>query len=311
MSWAATIARTVAPGEPLAASVAELLEQQRSTWSLLRAGSEALAGLRTRVLDVGAGRVVVQANPARRTSVHARVDAASVAARPCFLCPENMPVEERGIGVGDLVVLPNPFPIVPEHLTIPSREHRPQRLAGREWHLLEIARALGPQMLVFYNGPRCGASAPDHFHFQAGASAGVPLLDETRGAGAEIEPLSRSDRRGILLRGDPHVVSRRIARVLEALAEGPEEPLVNVVATHRDGVSNAFVFPRSAHRPDCYYAVGAARISVSPAALEMMGFLVLADVEHVDRIDTALAHAIYADVSVDDACIAALVREIE
>jgi len=256
--------------------------------------------------------VVLQANPGRRASVHARVDTASVAARPCFLCPQNMPAEEQGIGVGDLVVLPNPFPIVPDHLTIPSREHRPQRLAGRERTLLELAHALGAGMLVFYNGPRCGASAPDHFHFQAGASGGVPLLAETVARGDEVEPLAQFGRRGILLRGvEPEPVSGRLARILEVMADdGGDEPLVNVVAVHRDGVYNAFVFPRAAHRPRCYFVEEPARISVSPAALEMMGFLVLADVDHFGRIDADVAHGVFTEVCVDEDRIAAVIREI-
>jgi len=312
MSWESRVTAAAEPGEPLATRVGELLANQRTVWPQLAAGIEALAGMRERVLERDGARVVLQVNPGRRASVHARVDPASVAARPCFLCPENMPVEEQGVGVGDLVVLPNPFPIVPDHLTIPSREHKPQRLAGQERALLDLARALGSGMLVFYNGPRCGASAPDHFHFQAGACTGVPLLAETAAHGAEVEPLARFGRRGILLRGaEPGPVSDRIGRVLEVMAEdGGDEPLVNVVAVHRHGVYNVFVFPRAVHRPRCYFAGEPVRISVSPAALEMMGFLVLADVDHFDRIDADVAHEVFAEVCVDEDRIAAVVREI-
>lgn len=311
MSWESKVVTTVVPGASLVDRVGELLVEQRAAWPQLARGTLALAGMRERVLEQGGARVVLQANPGRRASVHARVDAASVAARPCFLCPENMPAEERGVGVGDLVVLPNPFPIVPDHLTIPSREHQPQRLAGRQRTLLELARALGSRMLVFYNGPRCGASAPDHFHFQAGASDGVPLLAETNARGDPVEPISRFGRRGILLRGaEPEGVADRVARILGVMGEGEEEPLVNVVAVHRDGCYNAFVFPRVAHRPECYFADEPARISVSPAALEMMGYLVLADVDHIDRIDAGVAHDIFTEVCVDDQRIAAVAREI-
>jgi hypothetical protein len=312
MIWEVRVVCTVARGESLLPPLRQLLVDQQRSWPQLGEGIAALGRMRTRVLDAHDTKVVVQANPGRRASVHARVDPASVAARPCFLCPNNMPAEERGVAVGDLVVLPNPFPILNDHMSIPSREHAPQRLLGREGDLLDLALALAPDMLVFYNGPQCGASAPDHFHFQAGAHAGVPLVEQIPADGDEVELVQRSGIRGILLRGgDRTAVIRRLRQVMAALPSGEgDEPMVNVVALHRESLHNVFVFPRVGHRPACYFAAEPERISASPAALEMMGVLVLADVDHIERVDVERVRSIFSEVCISDEAIAALAESI-
>ena len=143
---------------------------------MLRDGEASLGNLQRKTLTSGRDSVIVQANPARRRSTLAKTDAQSVAARRCFLCPENMPAEERGVAFEDLVVMPNPFPVLPMHCTIAAREHRPQLIAGRIDCALRLAAAIGPDLAAFYNGPRCGASAPDHFHFQAASASEIPIL---------------------------------------------------------------------------------------------------------------------------------------
>ena len=172
MNWDAMLLREDDARAPLDRRIAALFAQQRATWPLLAEGEASLGSLETRKLECDGARVVVQANPGRRRSTHAKVDVQSVAQRACFLCPQNMPAEERGIVWGDYVIAPNPYPILPLHVTIPYHEHAPQRLEGLVGDLLELAAAAGPEFVVFYNGPRCGASAPDHFHFQACAAAG-------------------------------------------------------------------------------------------------------------------------------------------
>ena len=304
MSWE----RVLLPGDdaraPLARRIEALFAQQRGAWPALAEGEASLASLRTRVLEEDGARVVVQANPGRRRSTHAKVDAQSIAQRACFLCPQNMPAEERGIAVGDLVLLPNPFPILSRHVTIPARDHTPQRLAGRVRTLVELAAAAGPEFVVFYNGPRCGASAPDHFHFQACAAAGLPVLDEWPDrAGHERGGRSAFGRSMLLVAGeDLAAVEADLTRALDLLArDAPagEEPMLNLLATHRGGRVKAALFPRAAHRPTCYFAEGEARLAISPAALEMAGVLVVAEPEQLDRVDAAAARRIYEDVSVE------------
>lgn len=307
MSWERVLLD--AQRESLAARIESLLEQQRGAWPLFRDGEAALAQLRTKTLVDGAAAIVVQANPARRRSTHAKIDAKSIAARACFLCPENMPPEERGVAFENLVIMPNPFPILPMHCTVADREHRPQQITGRVRQLLALATAVGPQLAVFYNGARCGASAPDHFHFQTCSATGIPLLKEMESdAGSERGALHRSFGRSVVaFRGSDASqieasANRLLARlpVLEPAGDDREqrvEPMVNVIGHYADGRLSVLVFPRRAHRPQCYFAEGAARLAISPAALEMAGLLVAAEVEDVDRIDAASARAIYAEVS--------------
>ena len=178
MSWNQILQIDPGPGVPLRQRIDALFAQQRETWPLLRDGEAALAGLQKKTLTLDGESVVVQVNPARRRSTLAKTDAKAVAARACFLCPENMPAEERGMAFEDLVVMPNPFPVLPLHCTIAGREHRPQRIAGRIETLLRLAEAIGPDLAAFYNGPRCGASAPDHFHFQAARADAIPILTQ-------------------------------------------------------------------------------------------------------------------------------------
>jgi hypothetical protein len=332
MSWDRLILGEVGSAAGLRQSLDDLFEQQRRTFAGLREGEAALAGMRTREITRDGARVVVQVNPRRRRSTHARVDPASVSERPCFLCPENIPPEERGIAFGELVVLPNPYPVMPRHCTVPVRAHVPQRLAGRAGVLLGLAEALGPGMLAFYNGPRCGASAPDHMHFQACEGGGVPLVREmierpgtplrTRGrcntaAGTgmgTVRSFSSFGRNFLVFEGrDAAVVEAGIHKTMDALAgfeEGNEEPMVSVIAVHDGGRFLCVVFPRARHRPACFFAEGEGRIAVSPAALEMAGLLVVAKQEHLEKIDAEMAAGIYAEVSLDEERFARLVREV-
>lgn len=301
MDWDRIIHSTAQPDENLSGQIDALLEYQRENWPLFREGEAALSQMQTRIIPEGHAQIVVQANPGRRKSTHARVDPQSISRRPCFLCPENIPPEEKGIAFGDLVILPNPYPVLRRHFTVPSREHTPQRLEGRVAGMLELARALGPDMLVFYNGPGCGASAPDHFHFQACANSAIPLFTHLPAGGEDGKLALTSFGRRLLVcrdRGAGNTVDF-VSRVLESLPAEDPEPLINVLAVYREGRYLTVLWPRSKHRPECYFKEGEAQIAVSPAALEMAGILVVADPDHFDRVDQQAAVSIYREVSLD------------
>lgn len=176
--------------ESFPARVEALLAQQRASWQALREGYEALAQVETKRLDFDGSSVVVQYNPKRLRSTAAAVDRASVQARRCFLCADNLPPEEKGIAYGDeLVILCNPFPVLDRHLVIAHREHREQRIEGFVEAMLSLARDLGDDYFVLYNGAACGASAPDHFHLQALARAELPIIETLR----RNEPVAEED----------------------------------------------------------------------------------------------------------------------
>jgi hypothetical protein len=302
VSWADRVLESVRFGDDLSAPIARMLEQQRRTWALLAAGDASFGRIVSRWIEDGGSKVVVQSNPGRRTSTSAKVDAGSVAARPCFLCEENLPAEERGVAFGDaLVAFANPFPIICDHLSIVSRTHVPQRIFGRVREMLALARALGSKMLVFYNGPACGASAPDHFHFQAGDRRLLPIADDlARVSRREHVALETFGRRALVVRSaSEDALAQRIEQQIAALAtvvRAEDEPMINLVATF-DGEHTVYLFPRQKHRPACFFATGEDRILWSPGALDMAGIAVIADPDHFDRVTNSVARAVYDEVS--------------
>jgi len=157
--------------------VSDLFHEQVSNWSLARTNFAGLKTIRTKSFDFGDFEVNVQFNPARIVSSGAKVDAKTIAERECFLCAANRPAEQRALEFGNYEILVNPFPIFPEHFTIPHKEHINQQIKPYFADMLELARALD-EYLIFYNGPRCGASAPDHLHFQAGTKDFLPLVND-------------------------------------------------------------------------------------------------------------------------------------
>jgi len=142
-----------------------LFREQVANWELARANYAGLKTVKTKVFSFDDFEIKVQFNPARIVSSGAKMDAKTIAERPCFLCAENRPAEQQGVDAGNYTVLVNPFPIFPEHFTIPRKEHTDQQIKPYFSDMLELAEALD-DYLVFYNGPKCGASAPDHIHFK-------------------------------------------------------------------------------------------------------------------------------------------------
>ncbi|HJZ66878.1 MAG TPA: DUF4922 domain-containing protein, partial [Blastocatellia bacterium] len=177
-------------GASLEARIAALIDQQRGTWPLLREGYDAFAQVETKRIPVNESEVVVQHNPRRIRSTAASVEKTAIDNRRCFLCPENLPQQEKGIAYGDsLLILCNPFPILDRHLSIVHREHRPQQIEGNLDALLCLARDLGSSCFALYNGPECGASAPDHLHFQACSRDALPIEQKL----FEDEPVMAED----------------------------------------------------------------------------------------------------------------------
>ena len=255
--WDAKLIKPSSPGVPLAEQVQALFNQQRATWDLFRDGEAQLAGMKIKTFEKNGRCIIVQANPGRTVSTGAKVDPESVAGRPCFLCPGALPTPERGVSFGDYVLLPNPYPIWKRHMTIPCRLHVPQLFEGRIMDLLALAKALGPEMFVIYNGPRCGASAPDHMHFQACESAGVPLFDQlpADNGNDRVVPLTIWERNLLACSfKDAEQAYKRITVIIRALKDitaEPDEPMFNCIARYADGRYTLCLFPRAKHRSAC------------------------------------------------------------
>jgi len=266
----------------------ELFEAQFREWKLARDNYEQLDNVRVRTVSFPGFDISVQFNPGRITSSAAKVDARSVESRPCFLCSENRPSEQRGVPFGSsCTILINPFPIFRRHLTIVNHSHTPQRIAGNFGTMLTLAQNL-PEYILFYNGPECGASAPDHLHFQAGNRGFLRIEEDmlnTRLCKRVAEDnnteiwLWNGYGRGIMtLKGsDNQAISAAFDRFRERLAcTQPDrpEPMLNILAWYDAGCWTVHIIPRRAHRPACYFAEDESRILLSPASVDIGGVFI-------------------------------------
>ena len=317
--WAGRfVPRGVLPPASIAPSfgarLAPFMDWQAGCWPRLATARAGLEAVRTRELSVDGRRVLAQFNPGRAVSTTAKVDAASIQQRPCFLCPANLPDEEKGLAYGrHWVLLANPAPILPQHFVLAHRDHRPQRARDAIPILVAFAADTGGYASCIYNGPACGASAPDHLHLQ---SVQAGLLPEELAAWAVVDGAPAegivSGRRlrawvvpgpgPVLLGffGSPTVVQRALNAAADALAmlQGePDEPRLNLVASGRDGQVLALLFPRAAHRPACYHAPEPQRRLISPGAIDMAGLLVTVREADFESIDVPLVRDIYRETS--------------
>jgi ATP adenylyltransferase/5',5'''-P-1,P-4-tetraphosphate phosphorylase II len=272
----------------LATAARGLLEQQKRDWALARDNYAALARVQTRNIEIDDFTMRLQFNPARIVSTGSNADAKSIAQRPCFLCNSNRPREQASLAFGvEYLVLVNPFPIFPEHFTITNNTHMPQRIDGAFASLLELARALSPRYTVFYNGPRAGASAPDHLHFQAGDRGFMTIeheLERLKGnpiaacGVANIHAIN-SLRPFILIESREQSDAARafdaVYRALATVAPAYDEPSMNILAFCDDGQFKIIILPRAKHRPDFYYADGDAKIMISPGCVDLGGVIIL------------------------------------
>ena len=296
------------PLTDLHSRVAPMIAQQLNTWPMLRNATAALDEVQYKEFDVNGARVLAQFNPGRIVSTAAKVDAASIKARPCFLCAENLPAEEKGIAFGEnYVVLCNPFPVLKNHLVISHKQHTPQAIADKFDDFLDLTKAIGSEYFTLYNGPSCGASAPDHHHFQACSRDDVPLFSEVETWARDyvqrdetIEVFSLRDYRlNILIaRGrTKSVISDWFSKTLLNLAAVAVEPMLNLVATYDPQGWTVFLFPRAKHRPSCYYAEGDQQLTISPAGIDLAGVLVVPAPAHFARITAQDVRHIFTEIT--------------
>lgn len=240
------------------------ITDQLDSWPQAKAAYDALGKAETRTIDLDGYKVTLQHNPARIKSSAARLDAESIAKRGCFLCRHTRPKEQLIIPAGEYDILVNPYPIFAKHLTLPSVAHEPQRVMGRVCDMVKLAHML-KGMTIFYNGPRCGASAPDHHHFQAAPSECFPIWQladkgEMPQYPAAIMVHTAMDAENVLQRL-PHKTG--------------EEPDVNILMRSCGQQDDILIIPRRKHRPDCYGTEGKECVLLSPASVDMGGMWIL------------------------------------
>ena len=267
-------------------TIHNLLTEQLASWETARNNYAALSGVQVKELNVNGTLYKVQFNPARIVSSGAKVDAKSIKERKCFLCPANLPAVQKGIPFeGHYNILVNPFPIFPRHLTVPETARVAQRIAPRFGDMLDLARQL-TDYTIFYNGPKCGASAPDHAHFQAGNKGFMPIEQDWRRqvAGkvadygqATLWWLNDAPRTTLVIESaDRKTAIKLFDTVYHSLdiQPGEDEPMMNVLVMYEDNKWIVFVFPRAKHRPACYTAEGDANLLSSPASVDLGGVFI-------------------------------------
>lgn len=285
----------------------DLMDRQLAAWPEAARRYRDLQNIETKEIDLGGMPVRVQFNPARAVSTLARTDAAAIEARPCFLCRDNRPAQQEalpfeGCDGRRYEVLVNPFPIFPEHYTVPAVEHTPQRIAGRFPDMLRLAEAF-PDMVVFYNGPESGASAPDHFHFQMGCRGFLPVethFDRLRPVtvmrpGRAVIAVTSGYISGLPVITAPDGASATAAflRVLRSLPVSPAtgEPQLNILCW-RDTLFRILVIPRKAHRPSCYFAPEDRAVRISPASVDLGGVFIVPVKEDFRRVNAQVLRGI-------------------
>ncbi|MBS9768189.1 MAG: DUF4922 domain-containing protein [Flavobacteriaceae bacterium] len=293
------------------AKITKLFTTQLEEWEFARTKYKELEFVQQRALFFeDAICLVLNFNPARILSATAKVDSKSLQKRPCFLCENNRPKEQKGILIAEgFLLLVNPFPIFQRHFTIVHQEHTFQKITPHLNSMLEIATKM-KEYTVFYNGAKCGASAPDHLHFQVGNSAEFPIWSIFEQVEKEVLLECETYRvfafenyvKAIVIEGGNRLevakIVNEICAVLGALQPLEPEPMFNILMKYEEGWK-IVIFPRKKHRPSQYFAEGKDRILLSPATVELAGLLVLPRKEDFERMDTTILKDIFAQICLD------------
>ena len=320
--------------------------KQLNQWAEAQQRYEALSKqVETKVLPLENGELRVQFNPSRIVSTGAKIDKETLRKRACFLCDINRPKEQNALPVlGSLQILVNPYPILPFHLTIPTRRHLPQHFSLFAPLIDKIAWNL-PGMFVFYNGARCGASAPDHAHLQAGCRGYVPIEKDwklyensleriypsNKNEEAELEEQGYNPQKGgiFMLKGYacPAFVIQGpanenqpllLSKLLDVLPieNQRQEPDVNILSWRQEGGPSqadyivTIVFVRKKHRPNCYAAVGKAQCLVSPGSIDMGGLLITPRLEDFEKLTPKMAKNILREVTISESEMNAIAHKL-
>jgi len=292
----------------------ELLSEQKKEWPDLRKGHQLLKNVRERDVPCRGFSVRLQYNAGRMKSSLAVVEGKNRKAQQCFLCLDHLPEGQKGISYrSDCLILCNPMPVFSPHFTISHLDHRLQAIDEHIDTFLQLMADFGPGWTVLYNGPKCGASAPDHLHFQATPSGQMPIEKEIQEEKRRTL-LKRVDevflyrvkdlgREVIVLEGDDPMAVRSVFKgFLNALKKAihiNEEPMINIAGFYRERKWQLVIFPRRKHRPDAFFKEGDARVVISPGVIDMGGVLITPVEKDFSRLDAAAVEGIYEEVSLD------------
>lgn len=269
----------------LSESIDKFITAQLDGWPEAKARFNALKDVVVKYLNEGIDRFMVQYNPARIVSTGAKLDKKFITERKCFLCDGNRPAEQgKLVWLDKYNILVNPYPILPKHLTISCIEHKRQEFKECMADMLLLSSKV-PELVFFYNGPLCGASAPDHLHFQAGDKYSLPITSYW------IYDYPISCKTYCVEGDDFEDIQDDVQEIIKDLpiVEGEYEPRMNVLVwtdaqKRGESITRVVVIPRSKHRPDCYYSEGDDQILVSPGALDMAGMIIAPREEDLEKL---------------------------
>ena len=300
-----------------AAATKYFFHSQMNSWSLLKKNYDTLKKVEVKSFWFDGYKINVQFNPERIKSTSAEVDEESVANRKCFLCIENLPEEQKGILLKDkFLLLCNPYPIFPVHFTVSSLNHEPQRIDYHLKELLDLTKLLAPDYTLVYNGPACGASAPDHLHFQTGTKFFMPVENDIQqlkneygiavneGDEINISVINDGMRRLIFIESNEKSeianAFKKILNIYKSFSANTVEPMMNIICSYdKEFGWNLIIFLRSKHRPECFYCKDSGKILVSPAAIDLGGILVTPREKDFVKMERELVRNILSEVSLD------------
>lgn len=304
-------------------SISRFFNRQLEVWTDARHRFRDLKHVETRQFS---DQLKLQWNPARIVSTGAKIDKKTLGERPCFLCDKNRPKEQMSKQIDEKFhLLVNPFPILPVHFTIPARKHQPQ-LIYKNYGEMHRFISLHSDLMVFYNGPKCGASAPDHLHFQAGTNGILPLQTNWQRLSRNLtDIISLNDEEKISVVRDfivpAFVIISKSAESDEALfrrlykampQRGDEtEPMMNIISWRKGEEFISVVIPREKHRPKAYFAEGDAQFVVSPGALDMSGLIITPREEDFRKLTEEKALSLLQECGVSEEKMNAIIAKLK
>jgi len=312
-----------------AKAASSLFEQQLIKWNLLKERYDALNDVKIKEFQFDGFKIKVQYNPGRIKSSSAKTDDVSINNRECFLCIENLPEVQQGILLADkYFLLCNPFPIFPQHFTISSLLHEPQNILDHFEGMLELTKHLSSEYSLIYNGPACGASAPDHFHFQAGSKNFMLIEDDYHQLKNEYGNFILEDEELMVTSVDDGlrrflvIESTEMKKNIKAfkifhevyseISFGSIEPMFNIISTYNAEFGwGLIIFLREKHRPELFFSKGENKILISPAAVDLGGLLIAPREKDFEKINNDLIKTIFTEVSLDDNLFNKLNRALE
>ena len=309
----------------------DLLSEQKKEWLDLRESYESLVGVKERDLPCRRSSVRLQYNPIRIKSTTADVGKNNMKERRCILCLDHLPKDQKGVLYrSSYLILCNPMPVFPFQFTVSHLDHRRQAIDEPIDAFLQLMSDLGYGWTVFYNGPQCGASVPDHLHFHVVPSGQIPIEKEIQEekrltlmkqvGGVLLYCVKDLGREVIILVGDdPVAVGDTFKRFLNGLKKVlliSEEPMLNIAGFYEGRKQEGrkwclLIFPRRKHRPDAFFNKGNDRLVVSPGAIDMGGVLITPVEKDFERLDEAVVEGIYREVSLEGEIVKRAIEAIE